>query len=87
LLTKMIAIESGTKIWDSISSRPVDQLNLKPETKALLKETLFVHPLPFVETVIFIATPHGGSYQASTLLSGQFVNKFNWLFSISVLQL
>jgi pimeloyl-ACP methyl ester carboxylesterase len=72
LLTKMIAIESGTKIWDSISSRPVDQLNLKPETKALLKETLFVHPLPFVGTVIFIATPHGGSYQASTTIIGLF---------------
>jgi pimeloyl-ACP methyl ester carboxylesterase len=72
LLTKMIAIESGTKIWDSVSSRPVDALNLKPETKALLKETLFVHPLPFVETVIFIATPHGGSYQASTTIVGLF---------------
>jgi len=72
LLTKMIAIESGTKIWDSISSRPVDQLNLKPETKALLRETLFVHPLPFVGTVIFIATPHGGSYQASTTIIGLF---------------
>jgi pimeloyl-ACP methyl ester carboxylesterase len=72
LLTKMIAIESGTKIWDSISSRPVDQLNLRPETKALLKDALFVHPLPFVETVIFIATPHGGSYQASLTLVGLF---------------
>jgi pimeloyl-ACP methyl ester carboxylesterase len=65
LLTKLISIESGTKIWDAISDRPLDELNLKPETKVLLKETLFVHPLPFVETVIFIATPHGGSYQAS----------------------
>src|SRR3954466_12713276 len=72
LLTKMIAIESGTKIWDAISSRPVDALNLKPETKVLLKETLFVHPLPFVETVIFIATPHGGSYQASMTIVGLF---------------
>jgi pimeloyl-ACP methyl ester carboxylesterase len=64
-LTKMIAIESGSKIWDAVSSRPLDELRLKPETKALLKDSLFVHPLPFVETVIFIATPHGGSYQAS----------------------
>ena len=38
LLTKMISIESGTKIWDAISDRPVDELNLKPETKALLKD-------------------------------------------------
>jgi len=72
LLTKMISIESGTKIWDAMSTRPVDELNLKPETKALLKDTLFVHPLPFVETVIFIATPHGGSYQASLTAVGLF---------------
>jgi pimeloyl-ACP methyl ester carboxylesterase len=65
LLTKMIAIESGSKIWDAFSNRPVDELPVKAETKALLKASLFVHPLPFVETVVFISTPHGGSYQAS----------------------
>jgi hypothetical protein len=68
LLTKMIVIESGTKIWDAISNKPVDELPLKPETKALLKDALFVHPLPFIETVIFIATPHGGSYQATSTI-------------------
>ena len=50
----------------------MDDLKLKPETKALLKELRFVHPLPFVETVIFIATPHGGSYQASLTIVGLF---------------
>ncbi|MFL5256863.1 MAG: esterase/lipase family protein [Rhodopila sp.] len=73
LLTKMISIESGTKIWDAVSDRPVDELNLKPETKALLKDALFVHPLPFVRTVIFIATPHGGSYHASLTIAGLFM--------------
>ena len=72
LLTKMIAIDSGTKIWDAISNRPVDELPVKAETKALLKEALFVRPLPFVETVIFIATPHDGSYQAGMTLVGLF---------------
>ena len=72
LLTKLIAIDAGTKIWDAVSDKPVDQLNLKPETKALLKESLFVRHLPFVETVIFIATPHGGSYQASLTIVGLF---------------
>ena len=72
LLTKLIAIDSGTKIWDAVSDKPVDQLNLKPETKALLKESLFVRHLPFVETVIFISTPHGGSYQASQTIMALF---------------
>jgi hypothetical protein len=72
LLTKMVAIDSGSEIWDAISNKPVDELDLRPETKALLKESLFVHPLPFVETVIFISTPHGGSYQASLTVVGLF---------------
>jgi pimeloyl-ACP methyl ester carboxylesterase len=72
LLTKLISIDSGTKLWDAISDKPVDELNLKPETKTLLKESLFVQHLPFVETVIFIATPHGGSYQASLTIVGLF---------------
>jgi pimeloyl-ACP methyl ester carboxylesterase len=72
LLTKLISIDSGAKLWDAISEKPMDELDLKPETKALLKEALFVHHLPFVETVIFIATPHGGSYQASLTVVGLF---------------
>jgi pimeloyl-ACP methyl ester carboxylesterase len=72
LLTKMISIESGSRIWDAFSSRPLDELKLKPETKALLRDSLFVHPLPFVETVVFISTPHGGSYQASLTAAGLF---------------
>jgi hypothetical protein len=70
LLTKMISIESGSRIWDAVSSKPLDELKLKPETKELLRDSLFVHPLPFVETVVFIATPHGGSYQATLTAAG-----------------
>jgi pimeloyl-ACP methyl ester carboxylesterase len=72
LLTKLIATDSGTKLWDAISNQPVDDLKLKPETKTLLKEAVFVHHLPFVETVIFISTPHGGSYQASLTIASLF---------------
>jgi pimeloyl-ACP methyl ester carboxylesterase len=83
LLTKLISIDTGTKLWDAISNKPVDQLNLKPETKALLQEALFVHHLPFIETVIFIATPHGGSYQASLTIAGLFTRLVTLPLSIA----
>ena len=83
LLTKLISINSGTKLWDTISDKPVDELNLKPETKALLKEALFVRHLPFVETVIFIATPHGGSYQASLTIVSLFTRLVTLPLSIA----
>ena len=72
LLTKLIAIDSGSRIWDAVSSKPLDTLALKPETKALLRESLFVQPLPFVKTVVFIATPHGGSFHATLTVAGLF---------------
>jgi len=65
LLTKLLAIESGTKIWDTLSSKPLDELELTPATRELLRNALFLHPLGFIETVVFIATPHRGSYLAA----------------------
>jgi pimeloyl-ACP methyl ester carboxylesterase len=68
LLTKMLAIDSGTRIWDTISRRPLAELHVSQETRELLERALFVHPLPFVRRVIFIATPHGGSSTATGLI-------------------
>jgi len=64
LLTKMTAIHSGSVMWDSFSSRPLDELKLSDETRELLRGALFVEPLPFVHRVVFISTPHRGSYVA-----------------------
>jgi hypothetical protein len=83
LLTKMVSIDSGTRIWDAVSAKPLDELNLKPETRALLKESVFVHHLPFVATVIFISTPHGGSYQASLTIVGLFTRLVTLPLSIA----
>ncbi len=65
LLTKMMVIDSGSRFWDAISAKPFEQADLSPGTRALLKEGLFVKPLPFVPRVVFMSTPHRGSYLAS----------------------
>ncbi len=64
LLTKLTAIDSGDAFWTGITDKPFDALDLSPEDKTLLHDTLFVKPLPFVTEVIFLATPHRGSYLA-----------------------
>jgi pimeloyl-ACP methyl ester carboxylesterase len=66
LLTKMTAIDSGTELWNTVSSRPLDELVLRESTREELRRTLFLKPLPFVRRIIFIATPHRGSYQAGS---------------------
>ncbi len=75
LLTKMTAIDSGDQLWNMISSRPLDELHVSAETHDLLKRALFVKPLPFVREVIFISTPHRGSYVAGWSIS-QWVSRF-----------
>ena len=62
LLTKMTVIDSGMYLWPF--SVPPEELGLDVETRDLLTHALLIKPLPFVRRVIFIATPHRGSYQA-----------------------
>jgi len=64
LLTKMLVVHSGAAFWNNISKEPFDQAKLSPQTRDLFRGALFVEPLPFVKRVIFIATPHHGSFLA-----------------------
>ncbi len=75
LLTKMTAIDSGDRLWKLFSSKPVDQLRVGEDTRALLKRTLYVEPLPFVRELIFISTPHRGSYVAGWGIS-RWISRF-----------
>jgi pimeloyl-ACP methyl ester carboxylesterase len=64
LLVKMAAIDTGWRLWDGISRKPLDQLKVEPDTRELLRQSLFLEPEPFVGRVVFVATPHRGSYLA-----------------------
>jgi hypothetical protein len=58
----MTVIDSGMGLWPF--SVPPEQLDVSAETRELLTHALIIKPLPFVKRVIFVATPHRGSYQA-----------------------
>jgi len=72
LLVRMTAIDTGSRLWDGLSSRPLDELRLRPETRELLRQSLFLEPAPSVGRVVFIATPHRGSYLSQNWL-GRFI--------------
>ncbi len=78
LLTKLTAIDSGTRFWDLISSKPFDQIKVNPETRELLQQSAFYTPLPFVKRVVFISTPQHGAmlaaYQVVTGLASKLVS-------------
>jgi len=68
LLTKMTVVESGSRFWDARFKVPFEQAKLPAETRDLLRRGMFVEPLPFVKRVVFIATPHRGSFLAENFL-------------------
>ena len=68
LLTKMTVVSSGSRFWDASSQVPFEQADIPAETKDLLRRSIFVEPLPFVTEVIFICTPHRGSFLAENFL-------------------
>ena len=77
LLTKLMAVSSGTRFWDNLSKAPFDQVDMPPETRRLLQEAMFFEPVPTVESVVFIATPHRGSFRATGWILGlirRFIN-------------
>ncbi|MGR8979483.1 MAG: esterase/lipase family protein [Gammaproteobacteria bacterium] len=65
LLTKFTAIDSDTRFWDLISSKPFNEIKVNPETRALLQRSVFPTPLPFVKRVVFNSTPHHGAILAA----------------------
>jgi len=62
MLTKLTAIDSGNRFWDQSFKVPIDQLDVSAETRELLQRSLFYKPLPCVRRVVFVATPHRGSF-------------------------
>jgi pimeloyl-ACP methyl ester carboxylesterase len=68
LLTKLTATSAGDKIWRAISDKPLEEYPVTEEERETLRHLLFVEPLPFVSRVVFISTPHRGSYLASSFV-------------------
>jgi len=68
LLTKMTVVNSGSRFWDARAQVPFEQADMPAETKDLLRRSIFVEPLPFVTEVVFICTPHRGSFLAENFL-------------------
>jgi len=73
LLLKLQAVSSGNRFWEAVTELPFEEVDLPSDTRALLQKVLFVEPLPFLERVVFISTPHRGSFLAGNWL-GRFAS-------------
>ena len=64
LLTKFTAVDTGEKLVQVATGKTLDSLEMSEESKARVSRLLVIKPLPFVKTVIFLSTPHRGSFQS-----------------------
>jgi pimeloyl-ACP methyl ester carboxylesterase len=71
LLAKLTATDTGDKLWRIVSpTNDIDQLQVDEKTRELLRTNFFFKPLPCVSEVVFIATPHRGSYRNTGFVKG-----------------
>jgi pimeloyl-ACP methyl ester carboxylesterase len=69
LLTKLTATDTGDQLLKALlRRRQVDETALSPEQRAALERYTCFARLPFVTRVVFISTPHRGSYLAGGLV-------------------
>ncbi len=87
LLTKLQVIPSGTVFWDTLSTTPFEKIEVRPQTREMLGKVLFFEPGEFIERVVFISTPHRGSFLAENWLAriaAKFVNAPTELVDMSL---
>ena len=68
LLVKMQVIDTDDRLWNGVSRKPLEELRLSDESRDLIRRGMFVEPVPEVSRVVFISTPHRGSFLAASQL-------------------
>jgi hypothetical protein len=61
----MTVVDGEDRFWRNVSSKPFEEVKMNDDMRETLRQIAFVKPLPFVHRVVFISTPHRGSYLAS----------------------
>ncbi len=66
LLTKLLVVDTEDRLWNSISRKPLEQMDISQEEKEFFRKMIFLKPVPAVRRVVFISTPHRGSFISAT---------------------
>ncbi|MBZ5589379.1 MAG: alpha/beta fold hydrolase [Acidobacteriia bacterium] len=67
VLVKLAVTPTGDKLWRVVEVKDPEDLDISDDLRAQLRRALFVEPVPYVSRVIFVATPHRGSFKATGL--------------------
>jgi pimeloyl-ACP methyl ester carboxylesterase len=68
MLARLMVTDSGNRFWDRVSHVPFSEVKGPPESLAFVRDLIFFKPVPYVKRVVFIATPHRGSFRVSSIV-------------------
>jgi triacylglycerol esterase/lipase EstA (alpha/beta hydrolase family) len=68
LISKMQVTDSGDTLWQSAATRPLNTVITDPATHTDLANAFYFVPSPDIRRVIYIATPHRGSSDATRFI-------------------
>lgn len=74
-MAKLTATDTGDRLWQALGLKSLDDANLTEKHRELIRRYSVFEPLPFVKRVIFISTPHRGSYLATSFVR-RFIRRF-----------
>ena len=61
LISQVLTIDSGDRLWNSVSRVPVEQVQAAPKEKNEIKRVFFFETNPAISRIITIASPYRGS--------------------------
>lgn len=73
LIGKLQVMRSDDRLWRSIATKPLEEIVIDPQGRERLSAMLFFEPSPMVSRVVFIGTPHQGSFWAQRCI-GRFAS-------------
>lgn len=62
LLAKMAVVNPGDTLWQALSEQNIDEMAIDQKQKDFARRLLLFESLPSVKRVVFISTPHRGSF-------------------------
>ncbi len=68
LLTKLTATDTGDRLWRAVGVSSLDDGTLTAKQQEVIRRYCVYKPLPFVKRVVFVSTPHRGSYLATSFV-------------------
>ena len=68
MLSRLMVTDSGNRFWGNVSDVPFSEVRGPPEALAFVRDAMFFKPVPYVKRVVFIATPHRGSFRVGSIV-------------------